>query len=139
MHSGVVQRAQLTAQRILAFEGEGDRTALVTVCAKLRNHLGPLVGAVGFRTLLHRSLVIGRRAFGSLQKLSIAEDGSLSGIDEFTAHSTSAQIKEASAALVGQLLVLLETFIGDALARQLLAEIWPISKEITERQGSSRP
>jgi hypothetical protein len=139
MHSVVVQKAQRTAYRILAFEGDGDRTALVTVCNKLRSHLGTLVGTIGFRTLLHRSLVIGRREFGNLQKLSIAEDGTLSGVDKFAGQSTAAQVKEASAALVGQLLVLLETFIGGALTGQLLAEIWPIPKEITERPEPRRP
>jgi len=132
MHSAAANRAQATATQILALEDGGNRNALGAVCDKLRHQLGTLVGVVGFRTLLHRSLVIAQKKSDRLGKLSIDENGMLDGIDELVAQSTEAQIREASATLVGQLLILLETFIGNTLTRQLLEEIWPLPRGATE-------
>jgi hypothetical protein len=112
----------------LRSEAGGEQPALVSVCDKLQNRLGSLVGATGFRTLLHRALAIGQREYGSLRRLSVAETGTLAGFGDFASALTPGQVAAASAALVGHVIVLLETFIGEELTRQLLAEIWTLPK-----------
>ena len=128
MPSTAFAKAQETARQLLLIEAGAEQSPLVCVWEKLRNHLGSLVGVAGFRTLLHRSLVIAQRRFGSLKKLSVADNGALVGFDEFATPLLPAQVKDASSALVGEVIVLLETFMGEELTRQLLEELWPQKK-----------
>jgi len=75
--------------------------------------------------LLQRSLVISRKSSLDLKKFVITDSGAVDGIEEIASQLTPVRIKAASTALIGQVLVLLETFIGEALTQQLLEEIWP--------------
>jgi len=126
MRPSVTLKSMVMAQLLLACEADEDSNAVFCVCEKLRLRFGPLVGTVAFRSLLHRSLVLTKAEIGCLEEMSISEDGVLSGINQGAPFATNGQNTDAGALLISNLLLLLETFIGDALTRRLLESIWPI-------------
>jgi hypothetical protein len=126
MRPSVTLKTTVMAQLLLVCEAAEDSDAVLCVCEKLRLRFGPLVGAVAFRSLLHRALVLTRAETGCLEDTTISEDGVLSGINQGAPFATNGQNADAGALLIGHVLALLETFIGDALTRRLLESIWPI-------------
>jgi hypothetical protein len=139
MHAEVVKTTKDMARQLLAFEADHGSDAVVRVCDKLQIHLSSLVGVMGFRTLLQRALVLSRTEFGPLGNFTVAEDGALHGFDEFAGQLSARQIEQGGEALVGHLLMLLETFIGDALTRHLLEDIWPIAESNAKPQKQKKP
>jgi hypothetical protein len=94
------------------------------VSDKLRTGLGSALGTVGFRTLLHRALLLTSTEIGSMENICVRNDGTLGGLEEFAGRSTQKQINEGGEALVSRLLILAEIFLGEALTRSLIEETW---------------
>ena len=114
------------ARRLIAYEARDEHApespVLLRVSEKLRRSLSRLVGAAGFRSLLHRALSIASVKAPSLGVVQITPDGSLHGLDALgDGHEEAA----AGAMLIGQLLALLVLFIGKSLVLSLVSDIWP--------------
>lgn len=111
------------AQRLVAHEAgsqtvsRADRLAPCRVCEKLRRALVTLTGTAGFSSLLSRALTLAQRESPALSAVQVKPDGSLEGLE--------GEAAQAHSILVGYLLSLLITFIGDPLTMRLLHDIWP--------------
>ena len=114
-------RSLISAERRADEPADTDGEAAVRVCAKLRDSLSALAGAVGFRTLLTRALGIARAEVPSLANLHVGADGLLSRTGEMDDREAA----QGGVALVAHLLELLATFIGEALTRRLVQQTWP--------------
>jgi hypothetical protein len=112
------------ARHLMDLEPGDGCDAIIQVCEKLRANLNAILGVVGFRTLLHRALVLTVSEHKAMGKASVHHDGSLRGLEEFAAGSTHKEICTAGEALIGRLLFLVELLIGQALTRKLLEDIW---------------
>lgn len=111
------------AQRLVAHEASSqsvskvDRLATCRVCEKLRRPLVTLTGTAGFSSLLSRALTLAQRESPALSAVQVKPDGSLEGLE--------GEAAQAHPILVGYLLSLLITFIGETLTMRLLHDIWP--------------
>ena len=119
------------AARLIAYETKGNKSsetkapAACHVCEKLRPHLATLMGNVGFRSILSRSLALANEEVAWLRAVHVKSDGSLEGWGELEEQVDPKEIFEGELVLVAQLLGLLVAFIGENLALQLVGEIWP--------------
>jgi len=122
------------AQQLLTLEAASQSAsdtqehAAVRVCEKLRISLTRFVGAVGFASLMRRSLALARTEFPSLQNITVNPDGALEGLEEF-ANQASHDGGQASIAIAMHLLRLLATFVGEPMTLRLVREAWPSSDE----------
>lgn len=111
------------AERLLVYEaGEqspsGSNTLpAVHVCQKLSLPLSKLVGETGSRALLARALTLAKREAEVLSRVKVTDDGALEG--------WNGEAEVASTVLVGHLIGLVETFLGEALTLRLLHDVWP--------------
>ena len=119
------------ARRLLAHDatlgkpGVTQDSELFRVCEKLRGPLSKLTGVGGFSSLLSRALTLAGAEIPWLRGLGIKTNGSLEGLEQLETKIDSRQRVEGEVALVSQMLGLLITFIGPALTRQLVSDIWP--------------
>jgi hypothetical protein len=78
------------AERLIAYEtreNKSSKTKLPAACLvgeKLRPYLAALMGTVGFRALLSRSLVLANTDVPWLRAVHVKADGSLEGLEELT-------------------------------------------------------
>jgi hypothetical protein len=119
---------QSTAQRLLeeaARAGEAQ-TALPRAAEKvfqeLHDHLARLIGVVGFRTLLARSLKLAREGAPALSALEVKADGAIVGLTEALVARSPAEALAAPTTLLAHFLALLAAFVGDELALHLVSE-----------------
>jgi len=124
------------ADRLVAVENEAhtiadvDRLATCRVCEKLRRPLITLVGSAGYSSLLQRALTLAKRESTALEAVKVMSDGSMTGLEGAAV--------EASSLLVGHLIQLLMTFIGESLTLTFLQGIWPEledGEEPLEKEG----
>lgn len=94
------------------------------VVEKLRRPLSELTGALGFRSLLSRSLALAGGEVRWLRAVHIRSEGLLE-YPATMAQLDPNELAHAEVVLIAQLLGLLVTFIGQALTVRLLQEIWP--------------
>lgn len=90
-------------------------SAALRVCEKLRRPLSALAGATGFRALLSRALALAKARDPGLSAVQVKPDGSLEGLSEV----------HDGVLLIGQLLGLLGTFVGESLTLRLIQDAWP--------------
>ena len=102
---------------------EQDVPLSFIVIDKVRPQLCTLMGMVGFRALLARSLSIACLQVSWLSEVQVTSDGSLQ-LDH-VALFDAVVLLEGGTVLLGQLLGLLATFIGEPLTRRIVDEIWP--------------
>ena len=126
-----IPESRYLAQRLLSYEvvagknSESTESAAFRVCAKLRRPLITLAGVAGFRSLLSRALTLARAEAPSLSAVQITADGSLKGLDELEPQIDKEQARDGGAILIGQLIGLLLTFIGEGLTLRLVQDVWP--------------
>ena len=122
--------AYTLAQQVLAYEsargtpGEPPGRAAVRACEKLRVWFSRLAGVAGFRSILERALILAQQDGSWLASVEVTVDGALAGFGE------GAQPQDPAAAggglaLLTQFFGLLHTFVGEAMTRHLLADVWP--------------
>jgi hypothetical protein len=121
--NGAKSLAREIARHLIAHEAMGHESgttgpAALEVCEKLRRPLITLAGTDGFRALLARALTLAKREDGTLNVVSVRDDGSLEGL-------TADINRAACASLIGELLGLLMTFVGEDLTLRLLQDVWP--------------
>jgi len=131
--TAVFPAIQDLAKRILAVEAAGGKAVgtpvdeAVRACGKLQVPLSRLTGPAGFSSLLSRALVLAKAEVPSLSVVQVRPDGSLAGFDEIKhgQHVGDLELEKGRVVLVGHLLGLLATFIGESLTRRFAREAWP--------------
>ena len=119
------------SERLIAYETNGNQspgTKTPAACAvgeKLRPHLATLMGSIGFRALLSRSLVLAHAEVRWLGAVQVNVDGVLEGWDALDARIDQEEIFDGCVVLLAQLLGLLVAFIGEKLTMGLIREVWP--------------
>ena len=131
--TAVFPAMQDLARRILAVEAARDNAVgtpvdeAVLACGKLQVPLSRFTGPAGFSSLLSRALVLAKAEVPSLSVVQVRPDGSLAGFDEIKhgQHVGDLELEKGRVVLVGHLLGLLATFIGESLTRRFAREAWP--------------
>ena len=95
------------------------------VIDKLRPQLAMLMGNIGFRALLSRTLALSKTEFPWLRAVHVKPEGSLEGLDELGTQVNPDEISKGCLVLLAQMLGLLVTFIGEDLTLRLVQEVWP--------------
>ena len=119
------------AVRLIAYETRGNRSSVTKapvaclVIDKLRPQLAMLMGNIGFRALLSRTLALSNTEFPWLRAVHVKAEGSLEGLDELGAQVNPDEISKGCLVLLAQMLGLLVTFIGEDLTLRLVQEVWP--------------
>lgn len=119
------------ARRLIDHEAKGsqsskaDLSPAFRICEMLRSHMSTFLGKTGFGALLARSLVLGAAEAPWLGTFSVRADGGWQGLEEAGALDDKKQVAEGGVVLLARLLMLLTTFIGQALTVRLVREIWP--------------
>ena len=130
------------AQRLIDYEaGAGEtsgpkKSAVIRVCEKLRLPLSAIVGVADYRSLLSRALTLARLEAPGLSAVQVTTDGSLQDLAETGSQIDQGRGEEGGVILLAQLLGLFLTFFGAALTLQLVEDVTPSLKAITE---SSEP
>jgi len=121
------------AERLLTYEAnagnisEPVESTTLRVYEKLRQSLGQLTGAAGFRALGSRALMLARSEVPSLSAVELAADGSLQGMSA-TEHPINVEedrVRDGGVILISRLLGLLVIFLGEALMMNLVRDVWP--------------
>ena len=103
---------------------------------ELHDHLARLIGVVGFRTLLARSLKLAREEAPALETLEVKPDGGLAGLAEALVGRSPAEALAAPTTLLAHFLALLAAFVGDDLALHLVSEAVRRNGPRANAQGS---
>jgi len=135
-------RRLLTLEAAESQEQESVIGAAERVSDKLRAHLSNRIGQEGFRTLLARALTLATVQFPHLKVVRVGADGSLAGLrvtagpdsPETGARVAQQETVEGAVALLGHLLALLFTFIGEDLTLRILGTVSP-RLALTEQAG----
>ncbi len=90
------------------------------VFAKLRPHLGLLIGRTGFNTLVARALALAVAEVACLQGIEIAPDGLFTGLEELEPRFGNKAAAEGAVVLLARLLGLLGNFIGEDLTVRVM-------------------
>ena len=116
-------------QRILVSEGAGQdpAPAAARVYDKLMAQLVPLLGPVGVRAMLVRSLKLASRELASLGDSGLVE--SATALGNGLRALGAAQAAEAAAVLFATFYGLITTFIGERLTSEILRNAWPAVEE----------
>lgn len=118
-------RCLVAAERREPHSTDTDGRAAFRVCEKLGQSLSTLAGTAGFRALLMRALALASVEVPWLAGLKVGPRGSLSIPDTSDEKALEREAAKGGEALVAHLLELLATFIGEALTRRLVQQIWP--------------
>jgi hypothetical protein len=122
---------QNLAKRIIACESDGDPSAesqiprAFYVFEKLRPQLVRLMGNGGFRALVSRALRLSRPEIPWLRSIQVNSEGALEGLEDINGKLSLDALFVGKVALLGQLLGLLDAFIGENLTSGLVMDIWP--------------
>jgi hypothetical protein len=131
--------ALLLAQRLFLHEVGvlGAPVALAEaaerVNARLRGHLARLIGRTGYTVLVARAVRLAQaevpalEAYITVNTLDTGADGGLRGVHDFVlAHDGEQGVAEAGLiVMLGTIIELLSTFIGEDLAFSLVRNAWP--------------
>jgi hypothetical protein len=119
------------AERLIAYEARANKSsktktpAACLVIDRLRPQLATLMGNIGFRALLSRTLALANAEFPWLRAVHVKAEGSLEGFEELGAQVPPDEIVEGCVVLLAQMLGLLVAFIGEDLTLRLVRDVWP--------------
>lgn len=119
------------AQRLLALETDWSEqadtgtNATLGVFAKLHSHLTKIIGPAGFAALLSRALALAKTESEWLEAVRVEADATLVGFSAAAQYQPPELAVAGGMALMVQFLSLLVTFIGEALTRRIVEDIWP--------------
>jgi hypothetical protein len=126
------------AQRLIDHEAaagdtsEPRKSAVIRICDKLRLPLSAIVGVADYRLLLSRALALAKLEASGLSAVQVTTDGSLQDLSETGSQIEQERGGEGGVILLAQLLGLFLTFFGAALTLQLVEDVTPALKAITE-------
>lgn len=119
----------VVAKRLVAGDSSSQVAAsVVRACEQLTSHLARLVGEIGSRTLVARSVFLTSARFpwlaNTFSATASADEpwAALRAAMELQAPDTA---REAFAGLLSTFIELLERLIGEGLVARLLMEVWP--------------
>ena len=142
-HLGLARRllahagARLSQEPEHADAGEPAAAGLaMRVCLDLRETLLRVIGPTGFTALVGRALTLARDEYPEFHAVRVAADGSLIGLDVALAESPPGAALTAAATLIGAVIGLLVTFIGEDLTRRLIRRTWPDLPDAAELPGA---
>lgn len=106
---------------------EGLAEAVENACRKLSRQVAILVTANGARSLIERALVLAQSEFPILAPVQAGPsiDDCLSGLSDAVSGAEVLQIRDGFAALLGNVVGLIDTFIGDDLTLRMVRQEWP--------------
>lgn len=106
---------------------EGLTDAVENACRKLSRQAASLVTADGARLFIERALVLAKREFPVLAPLGAGPsiDNCLTGLGDAISGAEVSQIRDGFAALLGYVIGLIDTFIGDDLTLRMVRQEWP--------------
>jgi hypothetical protein len=113
------------ARRLIALETPRDARRAASagdaagVCERLRVPLTKLVGTAGYHSLISRALAMAKAQAPVLEPVRVRLDGSLESFAEINEIDG-----DAGVAVVGHLLSLLVTFVGEPLTLSLIRSAW---------------
>lgn len=122
-------KLRIYAERLIAHEmsptasSAAKPTAAFIVIEKLTPHFGALMGAVGFRALLSRALMLATVEVAWLSALQVNAERSFEGLSELEIQMTPEEIADGGAVLLNHLLGLLVNLIGEDLTLRLLHNV----------------
>jgi hypothetical protein len=102
--------------------------ATARAAARLRGRLAGLIGLTGYTILVARALRLAQADVPALEGITVdaGAEGVLQGIHEFALTSGEPEVAAAGLiAILGHVIGLLMTFIGEDLAVRLVREAWP--------------
>ncbi|MGI4757668.1 MAG: hypothetical protein ACRYGF_12565 [Janthinobacterium lividum] len=127
----VTNRAQKLAQRLLALEVDSrkphaaDAGVDFRVYDKLRRPLSSLTGTTGFAALASRALTLTKAEVPGLADAKIGEDGCFEHLSEIEPRLNADEAARGEAVLIGNMVDLLCTILGEALTLRLIQDVWP--------------
>jgi hypothetical protein len=128
------------AKRVVALEiGEPISSAQVAaggvrICEKLSLNLANIVGQVGIRTLLDRSLTLTRAAFPWIANVGMGSEGSRwAALEVCLVKQDVVTALEGFTSFLASFIALFGRLIGDAMVARLLHDIWPDVLGLKER------
>lgn len=134
------------AQWLLAWEAQGSGSAdplgaAEAVLGKLHGEMARLIGSDGYRAVLTRALHLAEAEHPFLGKGAAKPEGAtytalLEGLRASLAGVSQAEIRDRLAAVLGNVLWLLGTFIGADLARRQVRLVWPDAPGLGESPTS---
>lgn len=124
MLRGFARRLMAHERKVNPTSGPDAPAMFCGICDKLREPLGALTGAGGYRALLARALALAHAEVRWLHAVHIKSDGTLDFPKEL-ARLRKEDLAKGEVILVAHLLDLLVTFIGEALMLSLLQDVWP--------------
>jgi hypothetical protein len=123
------QNTRDLARSLVASEADASATsprtepATVRVYEKLRRQLGAPVGIDGFHALASRALALAKAESPGLSAVHIAANGGLLGLGGAESQTDAEEDGEAGVILIGQLLGLFLTFLGEATTLRLIEDL----------------
>ncbi len=122
--------ASMTLRLIAGEQRSGDSSdsagrAAFRVCEKFRQPLSSLIGVGGFHSLFSRALTLAKAEEPWLAGVEAGADGGLKFSGERQGQLDGDDAARGGTALIAQLHGLLITFIGAALTRRFVHNVWP--------------
>ena len=104
---------------------DGDYDSGFRVCDRLRPALCSLAGASSFQAILSRALTLTKTEFPRLAPAKLQKYGCLEGLAEIDPPLNAEEANTGEVILIGNLVELLCTLVGETLALRLLQGVWP--------------
>lgn len=101
---------------------DADAHRAQRVCSVLRESLSRFAGTDGYSALMRRALALAAKDMPAVKAVKLGPECRMDGLEKLIADGEG---DAAAVAIIGHLLSLLITFIGEALTLQLLREAWP--------------
>ena len=95
------------------------------VCDKLRRPLSSLAGNMGFQALIYRALKLTKIEIPRLAEAKLGPDGCLNNLPELQPRLNASEAAEGEVVLIGNVVDLLCTLLGETLALRLIQDVWP--------------
>ena len=121
----------MLAEQLLVLEASGrsqaagDADSGFRICERLRPALCSLAGASAFHAILSRALMLTKAEFPRLDSARVREDGCLEELSEIYPPLSEEEFHAGEVILIGNLVELLCTLVGESLVLRLLQGIWP--------------
>lgn len=141
----LTRRVLLLAEELLTLEGRATEDLPATserslrVCERLRVPLALLVGRTGYETLLSRALMLTQAEFPRLDAVTVKPGDCLEGFGDINPRLSEPEAREGEILVVGYLLELLRTFLGETLMLRLIRDVWPTASFADTRPEQEIP
>ncbi|HEV2620113.1 MAG TPA: hypothetical protein VGU23_09285 [Acidobacteriaceae bacterium] len=128
--TGVVQQLTL---HLLAFQAcvaaipDSDGTPQFRVVEQLCTRVAEMSGSTGLQIMLTRALRATHADFPWLGSVNASNSGAVQGLDRVQPPPNLHEAMRCEMAILGSLIELLRSFLGDGVTLQLLRSLWPLA------------